>query len=282
MIGFLKKLWRDKRGNTLMIAGAALPLMIGSVGLATDTIQWALWKRQLQRAADSAAFAGAYSRFQDESSTTGVTRDLANNNHLWVPLLTGYPQVSEPADTATFVRAVEVRLAVQQELGFSSMFMSNATTSQRRRGRRRRQRLSACESRPRPRRDHYSGFGPRQLGAQISNSSATIISVDVIGNGHSVTAEPVAGAGGVEDINGVTNEQPYHLEQPDPYEGKYSTDVPASQTCTAFNHASKTAGNGNKQPGCYTNWGTGSATLNPGVYYLQNTSIDMQGNDTLT
>ena len=60
MIGFFKKLWRDKRGNALVIAAAALPLVLGSAGLASDTIEWALWKRQLQRAADSAAIAGVY------------------------------------------------------------------------------------------------------------------------------------------------------------------------------------------------------------------------------
>src|SRR5688572_14928199 len=126
MISFLKTMWRDRRGNALVIAGAALPLLIGSVGLATDTIQWALWKRQLQRAADSAAYAGVYARFQQQSSTTGVTRDLANNNHLWVPLLGGYPQVSEPNLLPTYTNTVQVSLAVQQELGFSSMFMPTA------------------------------------------------------------------------------------------------------------------------------------------------------------
>ena len=286
MIAFLKKLWRDKRGNTLMIAGAALPLMIGSVGLATDTIQWALWKRQLQRSADSAAFAGAYSRFQNASSTTGVTRDLTNNKHLWVPLLAGYPQVTEPADTATFVRAVEVRLAVKQTLSFSSMFMSTAPTITAT------ARAAAADSglfcvvaleNTNTPGIIIQGSANVNMGCgMISNSSATVNSVDVIGNGHNVTAEPVAGAGGVEDINGVTNEQPHHLAQLDPYEGKYSTDIPPSQTCTAFNHASKTAANGKKNPGCYTNWTNGSASLNPGVYYLENTTIDMQGNDVLS
>ena len=38
MIGFFKKLWRDKRGNALVIAAAALPLVLGSAGLASDTI----------------------------------------------------------------------------------------------------------------------------------------------------------------------------------------------------------------------------------------------------
>ena len=60
MISSLKRLWRDRRGNSLAIAGAALPLVLGSAGLASDTIQWTLWKRQLQRAADSAAMAGVY------------------------------------------------------------------------------------------------------------------------------------------------------------------------------------------------------------------------------
>jgi uncharacterized membrane protein len=119
MISFFKRLYRDRRGSALILAAMSMPLLLGSVGLATDTIQWALWKRQLQRAADSAAFAGAYARFQEESSTAAVTHDLATNNHLWVPLMSGYPQVSEPADTTTFVRAVEVRLQVQQALTFS-------------------------------------------------------------------------------------------------------------------------------------------------------------------
>ena len=56
-----KKLWSNDRGNALIIAGAALPLLVGAAGLATDTIQWTLWKRQLQRAADSAALAGVES-----------------------------------------------------------------------------------------------------------------------------------------------------------------------------------------------------------------------------
>ena len=53
MFALLKKLWRDRRGNALVVAGAALPLIIGSAGLATDTIQWVVWKRELQRLADS-------------------------------------------------------------------------------------------------------------------------------------------------------------------------------------------------------------------------------------
>ena len=76
MIGFIRKLLKDRRGNALAIACAAMPMIIGCAGLATDTIEWTLWKRQLQRAADSAALAGAYDRAQATNSATTNTPSL--------------------------------------------------------------------------------------------------------------------------------------------------------------------------------------------------------------
>jgi Flp pilus assembly protein TadG len=121
----LKKLWRDKRGNALIIAGAALPLVIGSAGLASDTIQWTLWKRQLQRAADSAALAGVYARVQANAGQTAgaaVTNDLTRNNHTNIDLLAGFPEVTFPTN-ASWTNGVRVNLAVQKKLGFSSLFL---------------------------------------------------------------------------------------------------------------------------------------------------------------
>src|SRR5947209_14857663 len=91
MIGFIRRLLKDRRGNVLAIACAAMPMMIGCAGLATDTIEWTLWKRQLQRAADSAAFAGVYDRENatggsTANTSTAVCRDLAVNLHTWMAL----------------------------------------------------------------------------------------------------------------------------------------------------------------------------------------------------
>ena len=116
MISFLKRLWRDPRGNALLIAGAALPLVVGSAGLASDTIQWALWKRQLQRAADSAALAGVYAKFNAETVSSSVDTDLARNNHTYAAL-TGAPQLAYPANSATYINAVQVTLSVQKTAG---------------------------------------------------------------------------------------------------------------------------------------------------------------------
>lgn len=102
MRNIFREIWEDKRGNSLIIAAAALPLLLGSAGLATDTIQWALWKRQLQRAADSAAIAGVYDRQANEGATdntlVAVNHDLTINEHTNIALEAGYPIVSYPAD----------------------------------------------------------------------------------------------------------------------------------------------------------------------------------------
>ena len=134
MIAFMKSLWRDKRGNALVIAAASLPLVLGSAGLASDTIEWALWKRQLQRAADSAAMAGVYAKVHAETSvgaptyTAAVTADLAHNNH--VGIATVVTPISPPPNGPYSAddMAVRVTLAVQKRLSFSSLFLSTPPT----------------------------------------------------------------------------------------------------------------------------------------------------------
>jgi hypothetical protein len=128
--GLFKRLWNDKRGNALVIAGAALPLVVGSAGLASDTIQWTLWKRQIQRAADSAALAGVYDRVYRSGSTsnvaTAVNNDLTRHNNA-KPALVGTPVITYPSGTNWF-NPVRVELNIQQTLGFSSLFIATPPT----------------------------------------------------------------------------------------------------------------------------------------------------------
>src|SRR6266496_1112088 len=139
MISFFRKLWRSKRGNALVVAGAALPLVIGSAGLASDTIQWTMWKRQLQRAADSAAMAGVFAEVGGNSVGTcsdiagstydkPVAWDLKKNSHLFTtPTCT----VTNPPSTGSYTTdnyAVHVSLSVQKSLSFSGMFLTSAPT----------------------------------------------------------------------------------------------------------------------------------------------------------
>ena len=123
----LKKLIGDERGNALAIGAAAMPLVIGGAGLALDTVQISLAKRQLQRSADSAALAGAHAVNQNGQAAPAVTRDLVVNNH--VPL-SGAPVVQNAPATGPYAgnnTAVRVQLSARQQLTFLSFFISPPT-----------------------------------------------------------------------------------------------------------------------------------------------------------
>ena len=129
MIRFLRKLAKDRRGNMLVIAGAALPLLVGAAGLATDTIQWTLWKRELQRAADSGAIAGVYTRVKDDDQTaveSAVGVDL--DKYGGVALIDESTDIELLADDGDRRNQVRVTLEVQKKLPFSSLFMASAPT----------------------------------------------------------------------------------------------------------------------------------------------------------
>ena len=297
MITALKKLVADRRGNALVIAGASLPLLVGSAGLASDTIQWTLWKRQLQRAADSAAYAGVYARFANETVATAVATDVARNNHTLATLVPGFPTFSQPANTPNSINAVQVNLEASKSLGFSSLFLAaapiiraTATAAAVNDG-------AFCAIGLDPSTTpaiSISGSATANLGCgAISNSTSPTSAVDVNGNSYSFIADPVASVGGMpSSINGATDLQPGHMPQPDPFEGLYPTDVPGGMNCQNFNQkvTTTTTGTGHNrvttyglQPGCFNSFNPGNQTYNlqPGVYYLNDTSFVMNGNATL-
>jgi hypothetical protein len=242
MIGFFSRLLKDRRGNVLAIACAAMPMVIGCAGLATDTIQWTLWKRQLQRAADSAAIAGVYDRQAANGATTTVsstvTHDLTLNDHTWMTLKTGYPQVSYPADSGVMTNQVKVTLAVQQSLPFSSLFMSaaptiiaNSTAATV---------PSAGDACVQALETNGANWGIRNNGSagiympdcvMYSNSPAT--NTALAGGSSAVTAQAVAGVGGIQASNNwnVQAYRPYSPVLADPFANV--TPDPSDMHCTA-------------------------------------------------
>ncbi len=128
MIGFFRKILKDRRGNVMVIAAAAMPLILGAAGLATDTIQWTLWKRQLQRAADSAALAAVYTRLKTDTQgdvEDAVDHDKDLNLHTWMDLSED-PTVELLSNSGQMRMPVRVTFKIQQRLPFSSFFMSTA------------------------------------------------------------------------------------------------------------------------------------------------------------
>jgi hypothetical protein len=317
MISFLKKVWRDRRGNALVIAGAALPLVVGSAGLATDTIQWSLWKRQLQRAADSAALAGAYAENAGNAVDTGdcltttansshpIRFDLQKNDHSGIATSCTATNPPTTGSYKTDSTAVHVALTGSKALSFSGMFMTKAPTIS----------VSATAKLIDDgnfclvtlKRDTGAGItmggsATARLGCgAISNSEGTS-SITSNGNAYTFVADPVASVGGMpQSINGSTNLEPYHLPEADPFAGKYPTSIPSGTNCKTFaqNGYTTTTGSGQNKvtvnhlysystkPGggtCYSDFSpTGNQTyvMDPGIYYLNSTDFNIGGSVTL-
>jgi Flp pilus assembly protein TadG len=118
----LKDLISSERGNVLVVAAAVMPLLLASAAFAVDTIQLTVWKRQLQRAADSGAIAGAYAMAQRVDIHDAVEEDLAANSF---PPLTE-EEVVTPGPRLGQKRAVRVQLKAAQQLPFMSIFTNRA------------------------------------------------------------------------------------------------------------------------------------------------------------
>ena len=301
----LRNLWNDERGNTIILAAAAMPLLIGSAGLATDTIQWALWKRQLQRAADSAAIAGVYDRFANEGATTNtaaaVDHDITLNHHTNITLQAGYPQVSYPADAGNNKNQVRVVLAVKRPLSFSGMFMSDAplirTAAQ----------AAAVQSSGEfcvLSLQNNSKTGIQATGnnsivmdcGMMTNSTATNAAA---GQGSaSVTATTLAASGGIQQSNTWTvgSYQPYSPSLEDPYED-LDPDGDEKAECASHPHAPPADSNtspgptisaatdGNNGVYCMTSLSIGSnrfLTLKDGLFLIDGGNVNIQGKLFLT
>ncbi|HEX4846836.1 MAG TPA: pilus assembly protein TadG-related protein, partial [Novosphingobium sp.] len=70
----LREIKTSTSGNATLLVALGMPVLIGGSGLAVDTAQWYMWKREIQYAADQAALAGAWARSSEDSRSNYVTR----------------------------------------------------------------------------------------------------------------------------------------------------------------------------------------------------------------
>lgn len=241
MFGFVRKLFKDRRGNALVIAGAALPLVIGSAGLASDTIQWSLWKRQLQRAADSAALAGVYAKRASQTVSTGacsasapIARDMTfseiNSRLGMTPTCTVQSPPASGAWTAATFNAVTVTMTAQRRLAFSGLFMTTAPTITASATAAVVQSGRYCAKALDPNNEtgiSFSGNGTINLGCGMITNAKGPNAVD--GGGSSrITASPMAAVGQIANSSNFTSGtvmQPFSSPTTDPYA---SLGVPAT------------------------------------------------------
>ena len=270
-----KSLWRNDRGNAIALGAIMFPLIVGSAGLAVDTTQWVLTKRQIQRAADSAAIAGSNAAVQGDDVDYAVDQALSSL-FIKIPKMSAQSTKSPDGHDGD-PYAVGVRLTALGSLPFSSMFLPKPIT------------ISASATATIV---ETGDFCALALGssaeAGISLQPNTTVQAEcgfatnssasnaVFAHGTSKMAVPrLLAFGGVEGGSPMAGSavRAYSLKQKDPLAKIDPPEVPDTG-CPNLTINSSTQGAVKLQPGCYGNLVIdGDVILEPGNYILNRGSL---------
>lgn len=126
----LAALTASTSGNATLLVALGMPVLIGGSGLAVDTAQWYMWKREIQNAADQAALAGAWARSNDSSRSAYVTRARQEftNNIATTNGIDTTPTVNLSNYNGGYQNSVTVTVQASKRLPFSSMISGQAMT----------------------------------------------------------------------------------------------------------------------------------------------------------
>lgn len=124
---FFKRLREDRQGNLLLMAAAGMTALVGAAGIGVDTVQWYLWKRQMQQAVDTGATAGALALTFGRDHTAAATSELGRTVNTTYTI----EAIRNPPATGSFAGdngAIEVIATTSTALPFSSVFLPTPPT----------------------------------------------------------------------------------------------------------------------------------------------------------
>jgi Flp pilus assembly protein TadG len=278
-----------------VVGAASMPMLIGAAALAIDTIQISLWKRQLQRAADSAAVAGAYANNSGASEGSAVNNDLDEHidNDLEENETPSLQQIESQVGsfaegelssetcaargvTVCFDRAVRVALTAQRSPPFISIFSSTPTVF------RADATAAVVEDGEYCLIALYDGTDPGitaggngtvTLGCGMATNSESSSAIQ--GDGSStIDVTSLVSVGGLEGVDGHfvgdPSLQPFSTPIGDPL--SYVPDPPAQFGCTAYNDTPQSVTSvtsPSSTPKCFSSLNVqGTLNLGPGTYYV--------------
>jgi hypothetical protein len=270
----IREILRDRSASAVVLTAFSILALIGGAGLATDTIQWTLWKRQLQRMADSGALAGGFALAQGNSGSTAAQTELNRYNIITLSSTT----IETPPTVGSYVgntKAVRLVLTASRALPFSSMFMRATPT------------ISATATAAAVGFGDYcvislenttatgvtfQGSSYVNLGCGVATNSQGTQAV-YAGGSSTIAASPVAAVGVVPASNNYvtgTTLQSYAISQADPYA---SLALPSGYSCSGQlligSNQNKTVQNNSGGVQCYRGMDLkGTVTFDPGTYVI--------------
>jgi Flp pilus assembly protein TadG len=281
MLSYMKRKLAELRsctsGNVLVLAGTGCFVLAGGVGLAVDTAQWYLWKRQLQQAVDSGALAAAHTLSQNGTNTyrtegrDEITRN-ANGLTINVERLSNRPLVGGWFDDPG---AVEVIATTTAALPFSGLFMDAGVTVRSRAVATAVARGENCIISLAGTGTGVTVQGTADVGAGcgvIANSTDDE-AIRLVGSSY-LDANPISAVGNItaDPSNYPANTAilPYGVASEDPVAARNLSVPTVPAGCTQTNYRVAPSASRTISPGRYCGGMRvqGTVTMNPGVYIM--------------
>lgn len=281
---FLKRFLKSRRGNVAIITALAAPVLIGFCGLGADAGYWFYRQRDLQSAADIAAYDGAVAL--ENSGTLSVITDASTtgaSNNGWTSakgaITVNNPPTSGPNQNT---HSVEVLLTENENRYFTAMFSTGTVPVSVRAVATYTQTQSACmvglnKSKANTVQFWGNAFADFTACNIVSDSSSN--SAFSVGGSANVTAPCVDTVGGsfvsatltLTSCTSVTTKAPYVY---DPYA---SLPAPSTGSCASSSGSPL-------NPGTYCGGLSlsGNVTLNPGVYVISGGDLKINANANVT
>ncbi|MGE5268123.1 MAG: pilus assembly protein TadG-related protein [Thiohalocapsa sp.] len=127
----LPPLARDEQGVTVVTTGLALTMLLGFAGLAVDVSAWQSAKRNMQGAADQAAYSAAIAAKAGGNGTTNAKAITAQMGYVAGQNNT-VVSVNNPPTSGSYTtnnKAWEVIITKPQPMWFASLFMASAPSA---------------------------------------------------------------------------------------------------------------------------------------------------------
>jgi len=289
--GLLRRLRRDRRGATAVVAALAFTGVIGFAGLGSEVGLWYFKHRTMQAAADSAALGAAQALYVNpiadyvsEARAAAAQYGLVNGAS-GVSVTVNSPPLS--GNYAGNAKAVEVIVSQPQTPLISAAFLDTGPTINARAVALEGAGASGCVL-ALDAGASASTFGNGTTDVTLTGCSLIVDSnsssaLSLVG-GASISAQSasivggVSGASSLHTVDGVRTHAPYVS---DPYA---NVTMPSFQGCDYTSFSAK--GTVTMSPGVYCGGisvnANATVTMSPGVYFVDQGSFDVTGSSTVT
>jgi Flp pilus assembly protein TadG len=282
--GFLS----DVRGNTAVFFGLSLPMLVGFIGLGSETGYWFWKQRQLQEAADIASHTGAL-KLRDTHSHD-QSRAAAESDavlHGYDPAM-GEIDVNTPPSSGAFAdnQSVEVIITHNQPRFFSALVSEEPVVIEVRAVSTYIEHATACVlalSKTAVGAVNVWGSASVQFeGCTVMSNSLDEESVLLGGSSH-LTAPCVSAVGGISDAGSLDLTLCSEVKEYAPYVADPFGSVPAPATstpCQTVPGGSPSTVNPGRYCGGFNL--TGDVTLNPGTYVIDGGTFKINAGTNVT